>query len=533
MLLYFHKVKQTLNHMKKILPFLFFSLCLGSVSIAQECLPEGIKIVRQGQIDSFSILYPGCTFLKGSIELDGSGGEIINLHGLAQLKRIGGGFSIHDLNGLNSLAGLDSIGRIDGAIDIYQNPDLHSCLGLNGLTYVGKLFHIRENMLLQNLSGLEKLDLIGGHLWINNNPNLLSIVNLVSLDSIGGAVIISENHRLKSLEGLHHIRVLKGNSNIFQNDSLLNYSGLRSLKINKGDLTLRSNQSTINFIGFDSLTTIYGYLSIADNHAKNLDGFEALDEIWDDLYIDENDSLLNLEGLDHLRLVKGTLWITDNPSIISLSGLSSLREVGSLQVKDNLSLQSFSGLENLTSIKRNLNISRNDQLVDITGLSQITTFEGDLTVFLNKMLPSIRGLDHLNSTGITNVNLLGSEKLTECAIESICNYLYSGGPYTISGNDHGCNTREEIITACLVAVKDPAENEHVTLSPNPTTGVIEILGLKNIKSYISVFNSQGMLVRRVSTDNNWIDISDLSDGMYLVSIPTETGNLLRKLIKCQ
>ncbi|HEY3386129.1 MAG TPA: hypothetical protein VGK46_06455, partial [Saprospiraceae bacterium] len=36
-------------------------------SISQNCLPDGITFERQAQIDSFPILYPGCTQIDGAI----------------------------------------------------------------------------------------------------------------------------------------------------------------------------------------------------------------------------------------------------------------------------------------------------------------------------------------------------------------------------------------------------------------------------------------------------------------------------------
>ncbi|HNQ84024.1 MAG TPA: hypothetical protein PLW31_03190 [Bacteroidales bacterium] len=48
-----------------------FGLFAGIGCYSQSCLPEGIEFVRQGQVDSFPLIYPGCEVIEGNIYIGG------------------------------------------------------------------------------------------------------------------------------------------------------------------------------------------------------------------------------------------------------------------------------------------------------------------------------------------------------------------------------------------------------------------------------------------------------------------------------
>ena len=68
-----------------------------------------------------------------------------------------------------------------------------------------------------------------------------------------------------------------------------------------------------------------------------------------------------------------------------------------------------------------------------------------------------------------------------------------------------------------------------SMHPNPTNGLINISSSEKIKS-LEVFSLEGRKIKEVT--NSTIDISDLSNGMYLVQVKTEAGNVgSKKIIK--
>ena len=84
---------------------MFGSLVSSSV-MARPC-PGSLYINSQTQIDSFQIIYPNCTEIKGDVWIHGD--DITNLSGLNVLTSIGGNIQIFSNNALTSLSGLDNI----------------------------------------------------------------------------------------------------------------------------------------------------------------------------------------------------------------------------------------------------------------------------------------------------------------------------------------------------------------------------------------------------------------------------------------
>src|SRR5688572_31338651 len=64
---FFYNYSTKIIAMKTLLSSL---LLFSSISIfSQSCLPEGVKFSRQSQVDSFRILYPGCTVIDGDVSI--------------------------------------------------------------------------------------------------------------------------------------------------------------------------------------------------------------------------------------------------------------------------------------------------------------------------------------------------------------------------------------------------------------------------------------------------------------------------------
>jgi len=122
--------------------------------LSQPCITGNFQFNTQAQIDSFPILYPGCTEIAGSVDIRSDEGSITNLRGLSTLTSIKGNFRI-----LNNLL-------------------LESLSGLNNLQSLAGRFYIENNNLLTDLSSLSQLKDIQYSLSIVNNPNLESLHGL-------------------------------------------------------------------------------------------------------------------------------------------------------------------------------------------------------------------------------------------------------------------------------------------------------------------------------------------------------------------
>lgn len=182
---------------------------------------------------------------------------------------------------------------------------------------------------------------------------------------------------------------------------------------------------------------------------------ENLTSISSSLLIVKNNALFNLIGLDSLTYVGGNL------------------SIGLPQFGGNNSLLSVSGLGNLRKIGGSLHISRNQTLANVDALSSLDSIGGDIDIFNNHELLSITGLENISDRSIINLSIQENNKLSDCAVQSICDYLVSpNGAVIIENNKTGCDSREEVEEACKILTID--ENTLVrnfTVHPNPAKSI--------------------------------------------------------------
>ncbi len=114
----------------------------------------------------------------------------------------------------------------------------------------------------------------------------------------------------------------------------------------------------------------------------------------------------------------------------------------------NSNLVSFSGFESLESIGDYLWIENNGDLSSISSLSNLNSIGG--TLYINGTnLTSLDGLDNVAPSSISSMYIYGNGLLSDCEVESICDYLTSpNGKVNIYNNAEGCNSPPEIAYAC-------------------------------------------------------------------------------------
>ncbi len=207
--------------MRLFFTFLCVFLSIG-YSFSQSCLPNGITLTTQGQIDSFAINYPGCTEILGNLYTEEeSPGAITNFNGLSPITKIDGALLIYDNEALTNLSGLDNLTSA-GSVDIVTNPSLMNLQGLNNLTTLtqGRLY-LAGNYNLIDVLDLEKLESISGSLRLDGNTSLASLNGLENLNHIGGWLnIVFGNDSLKSLKPLSNVEAFYSTVYVLGNASL-------------------------------------------------------------------------------------------------------------------------------------------------------------------------------------------------------------------------------------------------------------------------------------------------------------------------
>jgi len=349
-----------------------------------------------------------------------------------------------------------------------------------------------------------------------------------------------KNPSLTSLSGLENITEI-GYLFIWDNDILEDFSGLDSLIYINGYLKIKNNVNLLNFNGLGSLTEIGEFFEVSGNDALiDFIGLGKLDSVGSSFDILNNNALTSLNGLTSLNILYSELNIGQNDALLSLSGLENLTDLnGHLNIYENKSLMSLSGLDNLSSLGSNLSLVQNDSLESISELSNLFFMDGDLSIMENPALTSLSGLDNLyeggNSSPITNLVIKQNASLSSCEVQSICLFLADSEPGTanISDNASGCNTEEEVDIACQILGIDDIEDEvDLLVYPNPAVDQIFIeFSNAAIVQEISIYNQLGQNLLQIKHYSNYIDVSFLEPGTYIIELVTDKTKTRRKLMK--
>lgn len=406
------------------------------------CFPNGIRLTTQGQVDSFNILYPGCTQIEGNLDINGSNiknvdslyriisvgislqiyqnDSLINLNGLRTITSVGSALLVHSNRRLSSFQGLTTLKTIGGFLQVELNDSLTSFNGMDSLGFVYGLT-IRNNQALNNISALDQ-DIIGefGSVEIRDCPKL-SVCNVPAICSHlsrGGLTFLSENAPACNSV----IPILKACN--------------PSAVCPTGDVLLNSQQDIDDFaIYFPGCTDLSGNLTIQNNEGP----------------------IYSLEPLEQIQSIGKDLNIQYNVDLLSLNGLNSLERIGGY-----------------------LNIIGNPRLKNLIGLNAVTKILSQIYVSSNDSLETLEGLDQINVDSLFAIDILQNPRLSVCSASVVCNFLNKEIVHgDFNGNAPGCNSRFEVNKSCNPGQDCPSGNlsffsqeelnEFITAYPNCTS----------------------------------------------------------------
>jgi hypothetical protein len=324
----------------------------------------------------------------------------------------------------------------------------------------------------------------------------------------------------------------------FQNDFPGCFVILGNVEINGSDINnLNGLEVLINLEG-DLMIGEWSCSTYTNPILSTLTGLDNITSIDGHLLIYFNSVLADLNGLNSVNSIGGALYIENNPALNSLSSLESLNTIGSnftrgFSIKNNNVLTNLNGLEQLTSLQGFMRINSNDALSSINGLENLASISGDLRIENNIALTSLAGLDSITGESITYLEIKNNILLTECDVQSICDYLVSpNGSYDISDNASGCNNPQEVADACgiIIISVEEIENEF-SIYPNPATNELFISSENNILvNEITIYNQLGQNVLQQNGVNNSIDISMLQQGIYVIELVSGNSAFREKLM---
>jgi len=290
---------------------LILAWILTSVNLfSQSCLPDGIDLTSQSQVDNFQANYPGCTQIEGGVEI--SGDDITDLNGLSVLTDIGGFLYLSGNDNLGDISGLSSLTSVGGALLVSSNPNLASLAGLAGLTDVAGDVFISNNIILSDISALSGINAanvlnlrITGNLQLSvcDNPFICNY-----LANPAGKVIIYNN-----ATGCNNPPEIAGSC------------GITLPCLPNGDYYFFSQAEVDNFpVFYPNCTDLNGIVHIAGEDITSLSSFNGLHSIDGTLEIHDNTVLTTLEGLNSLVVMDGAISMARNDILTDISALSSL-----------------------------------------------------------------------------------------------------------------------------------------------------------------------------------------------------------------
>lgn len=180
-------------------------------------------------------------------------------------------------------------------------------------------------------------------------------------------------------------------------------------------------------------------------------------------------------------------------------------------------------------------------LEDISPLENLSSLGLNLHVLNNALLPSLEGLENMDAGFIIDINIYDNPMLSECDVQSICDYLASpNGTINIHDNDIGCNSQQEVEDACFVNIQEFSIEDYFSISPNPVNTLTQIRFVVSERGAVicDLYEVSGVCVKHCFSIqktpgeyNLEIEVGDLTKGVYICILKTTEGVFTKKVVK--
>ena len=476
-------------------------------------------------------------------------------HGLKDLSGIENLSNVENIkvssnDSLLSLNGLQGVKNINGFVMISWSEALNTLNGLNNLTTAGKVTLYRL-INLYDLSGFDRLNTITNDLIIKENFSITSITSFDSLTYIGGNLTIESNGNLIELSGFHNLTEIAEDFVLYSNYDLLSIASLSSLTAIGGDLYIRWNHSLTSLIGLSGVTSIAGDLTIMGNSITSLSGIQNIDpSSIENLRISYVNTLTDCAFPNICEFLENPNGIVDiyhngypcnspvqitNECGVTLPCLPYgnyhfyyQSEIDSFQID-------YPGCTDLNgSVFLHGGSGGGGDYTNLDGLSVITSIDSIFSIYGAGLLTSLSGIDSIDGTSISDLVISDCPLLSECEVQSICDYLANPNGITIiEDNADGCNSPEEVQDSCLansVHINEQVIEDIVLIFPNPCNRELNISAEGYIIDEISIYNKLGQRLIHDMMPGNIINVSGLPEGLFIVEVVWDGRRVREKLI---
>lgn len=393
----------------------------------------------------------------------------------------------HD-NSNSNVAAAVGYNFIEDDLLLQSQADVDSCYCINAI--YGQLL-IKDGLDISNLDGLTNLIVAEGGVIIEGNPILESIPGLSELQTPINKVAIINNDNLKDLTGFNNFFLLDS-LEIIGNDSLMDFTGFKNSTIAEIHI---ENNSILESLNFQNLKV--NKLVVKNNlELSSLDSLYSVTGLIGGLHIEGNAELLSLNGLHNLSTIGGSSEFYDDVGIT---------------IMDNAGLSNLNDFANLLTLQGNVKFTNNESLVSLEYFNP-TLLDSSIVVIENN--PS----------------------LSTCGTDFVCNVLLDEQVDTsISNNSGGCNSIEEVTTACTTNISNILQDDLFDIHPNPVQDQLSIQykGLQANRFDIQLQSIEGNVLYEASDiilNNKSIDVQHLHSGIYLLSLKSDEGYFVKKLV---
>ncbi len=158
--------------------------------------------------------------------------------------------------------------------------------------------------------------------------------------------------------------------------------------------------------------------------------------------------------------------------------------------------------------------------------------QGDTLYLIENNISQSISLRHLSNSGLTyQIILIGNP--AEFNQPYNCHYWVEEAIYTADCISHGRIVRGtgNCYTCNPTNLLNSTSDETVSVYPNPTAGTVIIQGISS--GQVELLNLQGQVIKTtvLSGENSIVDLSGLSNGIYIFKIQSENSQVMKKIIK--
>lgn len=353
---------------------------------------------------------------------------------------------------------------------------------------------------------------------------ILSFVHVCfSQKCIFDQILVKTSKELQEfIHNFNHCDTIECSSLTFHLSDSVRLPEMPNLKIFYGNIGL-GHRDTKVISGLSALKEVHGQISIINN-VKWKDSLQTIlafaklklttSLLINNIHITDIDFFLeSLSGFDSLEIIEDVFFIHRfaGPKLNGFRALKKIGRVFNLQMCPNL--LTLEGLENLREIgsqwETSFHLNNNSSLQDISALSGAKIRANVYTLF----------------------GIVFNPKLEICHIPMVCDFIAQNKfeSFNIHTNAPGCQSKDEVKTACLTSSDDSADLPAISIFPNPVTDVVRMVSPLPLRS-VTLYDISGKKIYHDTTGSTEIDMSRWHAGWYFLTIQLTDGTFHKQKV---